>query len=151
MKKVGLTLRCALALVCATALPLRADDPPLGPRPLVTIKEVMEKTITPATNTLWNVPETPSDEQWAALEEAAVTLLVAANVVAAGGTGEKDAEWVKQPAWHAFNAALIDAGNAALKAVRARDVAALASAGDVLYPPCEGCPKLFNPGVVGAP
>ena len=151
MKNHSLTLGCAVALAFTIALPLRAEDTPLGARPLVTIREVMEKTITPATNTLWNVPETPTDEQWAALEEAAVTLLVAANVVAAGGTGEKDAEWVKQPAWHAFNLALIEAGNAALKAVRARDVAALASAGDVLYPPCEGCHKLFNPGVVGAP
>jgi len=33
------------------------------PPPLVTIKEVMELTITPATNTLWNVPERPTDEQ----------------------------------------------------------------------------------------
>lgn len=118
-------------------------------RPLVTIKELMEKTITPATNTLWNAYEPPTEEaQWAALEEAAVTLLVAANVAALGGTGPMDSEWVKQPAWKAFNQVMITAGLDALKAIRARDHDALLTAGDVLYPPCEGCHQQYNPGVV---
>ena len=123
---------------------------PAPARPLVTIKELMEKTITPATNRLWDVPEAPTDEEWAALEEAAITLLVAANVTALGGTGPKDNEWVKQPAWTAFNQVMISAGRDALNAIRARNVDGLLSAGDVLYPPCEGCHLQFNPGVVEA-
>ena len=120
-------------------------------RPLVTIKELMEKTITPATNTIWNAYDPPTDEEtWAKLEEAAVTLLVAANVVALGGTGPMDNEWAKQPQWKAFNQAMISAGYDALEAIRARDHDALLAAGDVLYPPCEGCHMLYNPGVVGA-
>ena len=91
-------------------------------RPLVTIREVMEKTITPATNTIWNAYEPPStDEEWLALEEAAITLLVAGNVVALGGTGPMDNEWVEQPAWKAFNQIMINAGQDALAAIRARD------------------------------
>jgi len=117
------------------------------PRPLVTIKEVMEMTITPATNTLWNVPDRPTDEEWAALEQASITLLVAAETIAKGGAGEKDAEWARNPAWAPFNGVMIKAGLDALKAVRARDPVALAAAGDVLYPPCEGCHLQFNPGV----
>jgi hypothetical protein len=131
--------------------PASAQTPsvPADGRPLVTIKDLMEKTITPATNTLWNVPEMPTDEDWQRLEEAAVTLLAAANVTALGGTGPLDATWVKQPAWRAFNQVLVDAGGAALAAVRKRDTEKLAAAGDVLYPPCEGCHLQFNPGVVG--
>jgi hypothetical protein len=117
------------------------------PQPLVTIKEVMEMTITPATNTLWNVPERPTDEQWAALERASITLLVAADAIARGGAGENDAEWARNPAWVAFSAAMIKAGLDALKAIRARDSEALIASGDVLYPPCEGCHLQFNPGV----
>ena len=121
-------------------------------RPLVTIKELMEKTITPATNTIWGAYEPPADEeQWLALEEAAVTLLAAANVTAIGGTGPMDNEWVEEPAWVAFNQVMINAGVDALAAIRARDHEALLMASDVLYPPCEGCHELFNPGVVGAP
>jgi cytochrome c556 len=120
--------------------------------PLVTIKELMEKTITPATNTLWNAYEPPTEEeQWVALEEAAVTLLAASNVNALGGTGPMDDEWVQEPSWKAFNQVMINAGLDALAAIRARDHDALLQAGDVLYPPCEGCHQLFNPGVVNAP
>jgi hypothetical protein len=140
--------------VTLLVLPVSAQGPDASAagRPLVTIKELMEKTITPATNTLWNAFEPPTtDEQWTALEEAAVTLLVAANVTALGGTGPMDNEWVKQPAWKAFNEVMISAGSDALKAIRARDHAALLAAGDVLYPPCEGCHLQFNPGVVDAP
>ena len=147
-------LRCAvigigLALL-SVILPLSAQTPADG-RPLVTIKELMEKTITPATNRLWDVPDAPTDVEWAALEEAAITLLVAANVAALGGTGPMDNEWFKQPAWKAFNQAMIGAGQAALAAIRARDSEALLGAGDILYPPCEGCHAQFNPAVVKAP
>ena|SRR5688572_5982879 len=139
-------LRLVVAL--AFASPLGAQDDSSVVKPLVTIKELMEKTIAPATDTLWNVPESPTDEEWARLEEGAVTLLVATHVVGLGGTGPMDSDWVKQPAWRAFNRIMLDAGNASLAAIRARDVLALRKAGDVLYPPCEGCHAQFNPGVV---
>ncbi len=147
--------RFARALRVAATLSVvsagHAQPPPSAAdsRPLVTIKEVMEQTITPATNTLWGVPEKPTDEEWAALEQASITLLVAADFVARGGAGEHDVEWARNPAWAAYNAAMTNAGLAALKAARARDAAALLAAGDVLYPPCEACHMQFNPGVIG--
>lgn len=148
----ALRVFAGVAVAIALAVPTGAQAPaaPIADgRPLVTIKELMEKTITPATNTLWNVPEKPTDEEWAALEEAAITLLVATNVTALGGTGPKDGEWAKQPAWKAFNQTMLSAATMALTAIRARDTAALVGAGDVLYPPCEGCHLQFNPAVVG--
>lgn len=140
-------------LLLAAAATIAQEDGAKHPAftPLVSIKELMEKTITPATNTLWNAFEPPTEEaQWLALEEAAVTLLAAASSVAAGGTGPMDGEWARQPGWQAYNRVMIDAGRAALEAIRARDHDALLEAGDVLYPPCEGCHLQFNPGVVGA-
>lgn len=146
---------CAAALAALSLInPLSAQQDEASDvafTPLVTIKELMEKTITPATNTLWNAYEPPTEEaQWAALEEAAITLLVAANVNAMGGTGPMDNEWVQEPSWRAFNQVMIDAGRDSLEAIRARDHDALLAAGDVLYPPCEGCHLQFNPGVVNA-
>ena len=147
-------LRCAVMGIglglLSVILPLSAQTPADG-RPLVTIKELMEKTITAATNRLWNVPDAPTEEDWTALEEAAITLLVAANVAALGGTGPMDNEWVKEPAWKSFNQVLISAGQTALEAIRARDAEALLGAGDILYPPCEGCHAQFNPAVVKPP
>lgn len=125
--------------------------PQPGFTPLVSIRELMEKTITPATNTIWGAYEPlTEEEQWVALEEAAVTLLAAANINALGGTGPMDNEWVRQPSWKAFNDVMVRAGQDALEAIRARDHDALLEAGDVLYPPCEGCHQQFNPGVVNA-
>ena len=146
-------IRFFLALILPFALgPLRADEvgAKAGFVPLVSIRELMEQTITPATNTLWNAFEPPAtDDEWRLLEEAAVTLLVAANVNGLGGTGPQDGEWVLEPAWQAFNRAMIEAGKQSLAAVRRRDHEALLAAGDVLYPPCEGCHRQFNPGVRG--
>jgi hypothetical protein len=156
MKRTRRVHGAAYRAIAAIALPLACVlslQPPAGAadrQPLVTIKEVMEKTITPATNALWNVFEPPTDEQWTALEEASITLLVAADAVGRGGAGPTDAEWVNSPAWAAFNDAMTNAGVAALQAVRARDLEALMAAGDALYPPCEGCHLQFNPGVADA-
>lgn len=144
-------LACSLALAAAV-LPGSAQEGglPADGSPLVTIKEVMEKTITPATNTIWNAFDPPTSEaQWQALEEAAITLLVASQATALGGTGPMDNQWAAEPAWKAFNQVMIQAGNDALQAIRKRDHDALLAAGDVLYPPCEGCHLQFNPGVAG--
>lgn len=125
----------------------RAQPPEPG-RPLVTIKELMEKTITPATNRLWDVPDAPTDADWTALEEAAITLLVAAVVDGIGGTGPDDNKWTANPAYQAYNETMIAAGLDALAAVRARDKDALLTAGDAIYAPCEACHMQFNPAVV---
>lgn len=141
------TVAVAIALSAVTF----AQPPALGeaPRPTMPIKQLMETTITDASNTIWGAYEPPtSDEQWATLEKAALALIEAAKVNAVGGTGPMDNEWAKQPAWKPFNDAMLQASESALAAVRAKDHDALLAAGDVLYPPCEGCHLQFNPGVV---
>jgi hypothetical protein len=119
--------------------------------PLVTIRELMEQTITPATNTLWNAWDPPADDEWAALEEAAITMLVSVQATALGGTGPQDNEWVAQPAWRAFNQIMLNATTTMLNAIRERDHDTLLDAGDLLYQSCESCHQAFNPGVVNQP
>ena len=117
--------------------------------PPVTTKQLMETTITDASNAIWNAFDPPkSDEQWSALEKAALALIDAAKRNAAGGTGPMDKEWAAQPAWTSFNAAMLQASEVALGAIRAKNHEALLAAGDQLYAPCEGCHMQFNPGVV---
>lgn len=144
-----------IILGCTPAAPppSLSQEPAAAPSnfvPLVSIKELMEKTITPATNTIWSYYEAPTEEsQWNELEEAAVTMLAATSLNATGGTGPMDNEWVQDPRWAAFNQVMLDASRDALDAIRARDHNALLTASDVLYPPCEGCHLQFNPGVIG--
>lgn len=144
------TVTLAAAMTFANAV---FAQPPNGTgepsRPTVPIKQLMETTITDASNALWNASDPPtSAEQWAALEKAALALIAATKINALGGTGPMDNEWAKQPAWQPFNDAMLRASESALAAIRAKNHAALLEAGDVLYPPCEGCHALFNPGVV---
>ena len=140
-----------LALASMVVLTQAQDRAAAGLTPLVSVRELMEKTITPATNQLWsayNAPTTPAE--WRVMEEASITLLAASSLTGAGGTGPMDAEWARQPAWAAFNQAMIAAGKAALDATRKQDAEALVAAGDLLLPPCEGCHLQFNPAVVEA-
>jgi len=130
---------------------VRAEETSVAFEPLVSIREIMELTITPATNKLWSAWEEPaSDAEWRQMEEAAITLLAASNLIALGGNGTMDMDWAQQPAWKTINATMIAAGQAALAASRNRDQQALLAAGDNLLPPCEGCHQLYNPGVASA-
>ena len=127
---------------------LSAQTPSL-PQPTIPTKQLMETTITDASNVIWNAFDPPkSAEEWAALEKAALALIEASKLNAVGGTGPMDKEWAAQPAWKPFNEAMLQASQGALTAIRAKNHEALLAAGDQLYPPCEGCHMLFNPGVV---
>ena len=139
------------ALVAGILVETLLAQPPTGaaPEPTMPIKQLMETTITDASNAIWNAYDPPSSEdQWKALEEAALKLIEAAKITAVGGTGPMDNEWAKQPAWQPFDSAMLAASEAALAAIRAKDHTALLAASDALYPPCEGCHLQFNPGVV---
>jgi hypothetical protein len=134
------------AIVTLSAQPPSSAAPP---QPTVSTKQLMETTITDASNTIWNAFDPPkSDEEWAALERAALALIDATKLHAVGGTGPMDKEWAAQPAWKPFNEAMLQASQGALTAIRAKNHEALLAASDQLYPPCEGCHLQFNPGVV---
>jgi cytochrome c556 len=143
-------LTATAALLGAVLLGHVAAQPPApASRPTMPIKQLMETTITDASNAIWAAYDPPtSDEQWKALEAAAVSLVAAAKVTAIGGTGPMDNEWARQPAWKPFNDTMLAASEAALAAIRKKDHTALLAASDALYPPCEGCHLVFNPGVV---
>ncbi len=154
--KIGANVR-GVAVLSATAAFLgaallrhvSAQPPTPASQPTLPIKQLMETTITDASNAIWAAYDPPtSDEQWKALEAAAVTLVAAAKINAIGGTGPMDNEWAKQPAWKPFNDSMLAASEAALAAIRKKDHTALLAASDALYPPCEGCHLVFNPGVV---
>ena len=75
-------------------------------------------------------------------------MIASGTLINLGGTGPQDNDWVKDPAWLAFSKVMTNAGEDSLKAIRNRDLEALFEAGNVLYPPCEGCHLQFNPGVI---
>lgn len=81
-----------LALVAlATAIP--PNDGSAQPAPTLPNKDLMETTITDASNAIWNAYDPPaSEEQWATLAAAAQALIAATKTATVGGTGPMDNE-----------------------------------------------------------
>ena len=113
---------------------------------LVSVYEVMQSIITPATDTIWGVEDPQSDEEWQQIEFAANTVIVAATQIKQGGSGPNDAQWASEIGWQQYADMVINAAIEARKAALSEDLDAVFEAGNILYPPCEECHKLCHPG-----
>ena len=136
-----LFVSCLILYACPAVI----DADEQVPDQLVSVNELMVSAITPATNTLWGVEDPQSMEDWQELEDAAIVVIASALLIREGGAGPDDDTWAADSAWQGFVADMIDAAIASRDAVRQRDLDALLSAGDVLYPPCEECHLQFHP------
>lgn len=133
----------ALLCGCQNSTSETADSP----EPTMSIMELMVTVVTPATDTLWGIEDPQTDDDWQVFIDAADVIIEAGKTIKVGGTGPNDNEWASDPAWDAFADTLIGAGMDARSAANNKDVEAMYTAGEVLYPPCEECHIQFNPGV----
>ena len=118
-----------------------ADD--LSPE--LSVKEVMNSIVTPATNTIWGAYQLETESQWQEVGHAATALIGAANLLMLGGTGEGEAEIAGEAEWQRFNQKLLAAARQVRVAVDKRDEDALSQVGnDALYPPCESCHHAYQ-------
>jgi hypothetical protein len=117
------------------------------PVPTMSINDLMITIVTPATDTLWGIEDPQSDEDWQVFIDAANAVIEAGETIKVGGTGPNDNTWASDAAWDAFADRLIGAGVDARNAANNKDVEAMYTAGEVLYPPCEECHIQFHPGV----
>jgi hypothetical protein len=138
----GLLPICVAVLLLANAC--SSSEPRV--EQVVSVHEVMVSIVTPATDVIWGVEDPQSDEEWAVIENAANTVIVAAAQIKQGGAGPNDAQWASEVAWQAFADRVLNAGIAARDAARNKDLDAVLQAGKVLYPPCEECHLRFHPG-----
>lgn len=137
----GLTSGAMLAFVVL----LSASAQTAEQASLLTVKQVMNALITPATATIWGAYELKSDAEWLAVENAALVVIAAGNLMAAGGAGENETDIAQQADWQKHNEAMVAAARAVLAAVSEKDEAALSVAGnDQLYPPCESCHQQYQ-------
>jgi hypothetical protein len=106
----------------------------------LTVLEVMNDKIVPASSTLWSAFEIETEAQWAELESAANTLIQAGEMLSLGGAGTNDKANAANTDWQEFNQQMIAAAHKMLSAISTRNEEALSAAGnDDLYPPCENC------------
>ncbi|MXY67115.1 MAG: hypothetical protein F4Y47_00955 [Acidobacteriia bacterium] len=125
----GLGIVVALWLVGVVS-PQEAEPPPEA-----TITELMQAMVIPASTKLFDVPRNvPQDDSgWAEVRNSAVLLAESGTLLIRDGRA-KDSD-----VWAATSRALAEAGEAALKAARARDPEAIGEAGNLLIDACERC------------
>lgn len=119
--------------------------------PPLSINEMMVMIVDRPGELLWDVekagqgPKTAED--WYLLESHAVDLAGAATLIRIGGTGPKDAAWVKEPGWQAAAQQLSDAAVKARRAADGKDMDALIAANGEIVAACESCHKQFKPDI----
>jgi len=113
--------------------------------PELSVKEIMNSIVTPATNTIWGAYQLETESQWQEVGHAATAVIGAANLLMLGGTGEGEAVIAGEAEWQRYNQQLLAAARQVLLAVDKRDENALSQVGnDALYPPCESCHQAYQ-------
>ena len=113
--------------------------------PLLTVKEIMNGIITPATTTIWGAYQLETEAQWQEVANAALAVIGAGDLLRAGGAGSGETETAGQEGWQLANQQMLAAAREVLQAVEQRDEEALSMVGnDALYPPCESCHQQYQ-------
>lgn len=129
----------AMSMLCAFSQASFAAEP------LLSVKQLMNGLITPATNTIWGAYELETDEEWKAVGNAALTVIAAANLMQEGGKGDGESENAAQAMWQQYTSQMVAAANNVLAAVAEKDEATLSEVGNnELYPPCESCHQEYQ-------
>ena len=140
-KIFSLFTMCLFTLVAGSVISQANDID----KPLLTIKQVMNDIITPATATIWGASELKTDAEWLQVENAALSIIEAGNLMTSGGAGEGEKGIAAQADWQTYNDQMIAAARKVIVAVQARDEEALFSVGNNdLYPPCESCHQKYQ-------
>ena len=152
IRVAGLLVATAVAVGACTSQPTEAPPAattaPAAPAfsPVVSLNEIMVYVVDTHSNEIWDASmmKTLSDDQWKSLNRAAVALAASGSLTKVSGNGPKDQMWVEQADWVMHSQSLSDAGRAAVTAVQAKDVAALAKAGDQLVLSCINCHREYK-------
>ncbi|MEX0964762.1 MAG: hypothetical protein WDZ52_12055 [Pseudohongiellaceae bacterium] len=136
--------RATLAIACLVGLSVSVAQSNEA-RPLLTVKQIMNAMITPATATIWGAYQLETDAQWQEVSNAALSVIAAGNLLQLGGAGENEASSAAETDWQGYNQQMIAAARQVIEAVQNRDEEALSAVGnDALYPPCESCHQQYQ-------
>jgi cytochrome c553 len=127
----------ALLFPLLASATLLAQEPAAPPpiRPVGTMSELMIDVIYPTSDAIFYIeraaPANPVE--WNALQGKALVLAESANLLMMGSRARDQDKWMKDARL------LLEAGTAAFKAAKARDVDALSALNDSLYTACVTC------------
>jgi hypothetical protein len=112
------------------------------PRAVATMSELMIRVIYPTSDAVFYIgTRVPAnDAEWADLQTKLLLLAESANLLMMPGRARDNDRWM------ADAALMLDAGQAAYRAARAKNVEALEALNDQLYQSCVQCHQHYRPG-----
>ena len=141
MKKINIFIGLAFIITLGPMSPFAQESS----QPLLTVKEIMNGIITPTTTTIWGAYQLQSEAEWLEVQNAALAVIGAGNLLALGGAAAGEEATAQESDWIEFNNKMIAAAREVLAAVEVRDEEALSEAGNnSLYPPCESCHQRYQ-------
>ena len=111
------------------------------PQPASTMSELMVKIIYPASDAIFYIKTRApkSEAEWGELQGKALAVAESANLLMMPGRARDQDRWMQDAQL------MLDAGRAAFRAAKAKDVAALAALNDQLYTSCTSCHQHYRP------
>ena len=110
-----------------------------GFRPVASVIQLMKSIVIPTSEAVFGVAKEPpkNDAEWAALQDQAITLAESGNLLMLRPPSKDRSNWMK------YSRALVDAGESAGQAAKAKNVDGVLGAGDVIYAACDGCHQQY--------
>jgi hypothetical protein len=139
----------ALALLLGTTVMAQSPASPAKPAPerpptrnVGSMSDLMVKIIYPASDALFYIESrTPkTDAEWVVLEGQALMVAESANLLMLPGRARDQKQWM------ADAKLMLEAGAAAVKFAKTRNVEAIAGLSDQLMESCTSCHKNYRPG-----
>jgi hypothetical protein len=111
-----------------------------GVKAVATIRQLHDAMITPASDAIFHVglAAPGNDQEWIALQHAAVTLAESGNLLMLGTRAKDRGRWMR------MSRALVDASALALEAADAKNLDHLMDASDRIVLACETCHEPYR-------
>ncbi|MEO8053167.1 MAG: hypothetical protein ABI833_22405 [Acidobacteriota bacterium] len=128
-----------LAVIFVAALAVAQTPSPF--QPVGNMSQLMVDVIYPTSDAIFYVERNPpkNDQEWGVLRANALTLAESGNLLMMGTRARDQGDWIKD------SKLLVDAGAAAFKAARAKDLDAVVAVNDQLYAACVTCHQQYRP------
>ena len=129
-----------VALILLIMIPAAAQSPPF--MPVATINEIMDAITLPYSDALLYIQRNPpqNDRDWETLQMQALMLAESGNLLMMKNRAKNQGEWMKDARM------LVDAGIAAVKATRAKDINAVLALNEQIVNSCITCHRKFRSG-----
>jgi hypothetical protein len=129
-----------IPLLLFLAIPAAAEDPPF--QPVATISQIMVAITLPYSDALLYIQRDPpkNDRDWETLQMQALMLAESGNLLMIKGRAKNQGLWMKDAKM------LVEAGAAAVKATRAKDLDAVLALNEQIVNSCITCHRQFRSG-----